>query len=141
MTKITIKVDDNEVRSVAGNLLMAVETLPQKVIKPIVEEGVEEARTYPPAPVGSRYRRTGTYGRSFKIESVGRGYRMVSDARQKGRSYTKYVGGLADGSSQAEIHKGRWQLIRTVAQGVISKIVQTAEEAFNRIATGGMGGL
>ncbi len=141
MTQITVNVDDSEVRSVAGNLILAVETLPQKVIKDAVKEGVEGARKYPPTLAGQRYQRTGTYGRSFKIESVGKGYRMVSDARQKGRRYTKYVGGLADGSGQASIHAGRWELIRTTAQGIISNIVQISEEMFNRIANGQPGGL
>lgn len=133
MTQVTVKVDASQVEALGYKAMLAVERLPQKIIKAEITEAVEQVRTYPPPPAGSTYRRTGTYFRSFKIESVGRGYRMSSDARQKGRRYTTYVGGLQDGSGQARVHNGRWMKIREGMLYALNAIIERGDEYFRAV--------
>lgn len=133
MTQVTVKVDASQVEALTYKATLAVERLPQKVIKAEIQAAVDLVRTYPPPPVGSTYRRTGTYFRSFKIESIGRGYRMSSDARQKGRRYTKYVGGLQDGSGQAAVHNGRWMKIREAMMYALNAIIERGDEYFRAV--------
>lgn len=98
-----------------------------------LEEARDVARTYPPELPNQRYRRTGRYYASFKItDDAGKGMRgaryiLSSNAYQKGRYYTRYVGGLADGTGQAKIHQGRWAIIRDVVLEQLQKLVQGIE--------------
>jgi hypothetical protein len=68
---------------------------------------------------GIPYRRTGTYGRSWIIRRNPRsarvmaGYSLIGNAVQRGRHYSKYVGGDAGGESQSRIHQNRWAKVRT----------------------------
>lgn len=133
MTQITVEIDDNEVKSVVKNSILAVEKLPKKVFRAEIETAKAEAAKYPPETPKQVYVRTGTYGRSFKIEPVGSGYRLISDARQKGRRYTKYVGGLADGSGQAKVHAGRWVLIADAMRRAVERIVAKGDEYFRAV--------
>lgn len=133
MTRVTVKVDAGEVRSVIDRATLAMERLPQRVIRREIEQARDEARDYPPPLPWQRYRRTGTYYRSFRIELVRRGYRLSSDARQRGRRYTKYVGGLADGSAQASIHRGRWTLIYHAVLAAQQRIVERSREYFRSV--------
>lgn len=67
---------------------------------------------------GIPYVRTGTYGRSWYIRRNPRnaramaGYSLISNAEQRGRRYSKYVGGDAYGNSQSRIHQNRWAKVR-----------------------------
>ena len=144
MTQITMQVDDNEVRAALHNATLAVESIPKKAIKEELQAAMEEARRYPPLLPNQRYKRTGTYFRSFKVaqaQSGGNAYTLLSDARQKGRRYTKYVGGLADGSAQATIHKGRWLLIADAVSRAVDRVVKRAEQLFRETLAKGPGGL
>lgn len=68
---------------------------------------------------GIPYQRTGTYGRSWYIRRNPRsarvmaGYSLMSNAEQRGKRYSKYVGGDAYGTSQSNIHANRWAKVRT----------------------------
>lgn len=135
----TVRVDGSEVVSTTNRLLLAVETLEPKIVRPAVEAGMEYARKYPPLIPGQRYVRTGTYFRSFRITQSGRAFTIASNAVRNGRKYSRYVGGYADGSGQATIHAGRWVLLRTAIQWVMSEVAQLARDAFNRAATGHFG--
>lgn len=79
---------------------------------------------YPPELPNQRYRRTGTYGRAWKIVKVnlsnGSGYRLIGRAAQKGREYTKYVSGSAYGTNQARIHQGRWLRLRDAVDEAVA---------------------
>lgn len=141
MTRITVEIDDGALRSVVGRMALAVERFPRREMRRYIEQARDQARTYPPELPGQRYRRTGTYFRSFRVTSVGRGYRLASNAVQRGRRYTRYVGGLADGSGQARIHVGRWLRIRDAVERAQQAIVQRAREMFADILRSSGGGL
>ena len=97
----------------------------------MMKDAMEKARRYPPELPGQRYVRTGTYGRSFKIEKLAAGVigaRIISDAVQRGRHYTIYVGGNAMGLGQARIHQGRWEVIADVVdRDVVRNVTQEIE--------------
>ena len=133
MTQIQVKVDHNEVTSVVNRATLAVERLPQRVVKREIEQARDEARDYPPRLPWSKYRRTNTYYNSFRIESIGRGYILSSNAQQHGRRYTKYVGGLADGTGQAGVHRGRWTLIYHAVRAATERIIERADEYFRAV--------
>lgn len=148
MTQITVKVDGGEVLiSKMKQTTLAVEELPKKEIRQEMQAAMEAARTYPPEFSGQRYVRTGTYGRSFKLDPVSSGYAIKSDAAQKGRRYTVYVGGRADGTGQVGPqptwpgHAGRWKLILEAVQEAAERIRVRAEEKFRQILGAGPGGL
>lgn len=133
MTKIDVRIEDGELKSLLSRAALAVEKLPKKIIKAEVELARDEARTYPPELPGQKYRRTGTYYRSFKIQPVRGGYTLSSDARQRGRAYTQYVGGDEYGNMQALIHRGRWTLISNALSKARDRIIELAREEFRRV--------
>lgn len=133
MTQIQVTVKDNEVKSVVKNSILAVEKLPKRVIKSEVEQAQKEAAKYPSELAGQRYVRTGRYGRAFKVEPVGAGYRLSNDAQRSGKRYAKWVGGLADGTSQARIHSGRWVLIADAMRRAVERIVAKGDEYFRAV--------
>lgn len=140
MAQLTVKVDDSQVRTVLGNAVLAVKSLPKKVIKPIMEEARDEVRTYPPERPGQRYVRTGKRYAATKLESVDHGYRLESNPRYGGRTANPYVIGDAQGGGQAWMHKGRWKLLADVVLKARDKIVEKAREMFNeRNLKGGIG--
>jgi len=86
-----------------------------------------------PERPGQTYQRTGTYGSSFKVvDNGGKSYTLKSDAVQRGRHYTQYVGGNYLGENQAGVHRGRWPLIfealKKWAQMMTTEIKQTLSE-------------
>ena len=142
MTQITVTFQDGEIKDRLTRLTAAVETLPKKAMKAEMQAALERARQYPPELPNQRYTRTGTYYRSFKLmPSAGRGYTLISDAQQKGRRYSKYVGGDAAGEGQAWFHIGRWPIIRDYVEDAMERLRQRAEQAFRDILAGGPGGL
>lgn len=137
MTQITVKVDDSQVRTTIDRAVLAVQTVPKKLIKAEMQKALDESRKYPAELPGQRYVRTGTYYRSFKLEPMqGQAYRLSSSAK-----YAKYVGGDAQGGSQAWFHVGRWPMIYDRVQDAMQRIVALAEEEFRRILSRGPGGL
>lgn len=141
MTQVSLKVSGGEVIvSRLRELTLAIDKLPKKEIKEEMEAAMEAARLYPPELPNQKYIRTGTYYRSFKLRPNGTGYTLSSDAVQKGRHYTPYVGGAADGTGQAIIHVGRWFRIKDAVSAAAERIRQRAEEKFRKILEGGPGG-
>ncbi len=134
--QITVKIEDGEVRQSLQRVGEALPHTTKRAMKQAMMLAMEEARKYPPKRRGSRYQRTGTYFRSFKIlENEARSITMKSDAQQKGRRYTRYVGGFSDGTGQAGIHKGRWKIIaKAVSEWVVwlTKRIITDTEAILR---------
>lgn len=141
MTKIAIQLTgDGVIKTKLTRLGLAVEDLKLKDFKREMIAAKDEARIYPSELPGQKYVRTGTYNRSFRFTGSNGSYTISSDAVQKGRHYTPYVGGYADGVGQAEIHAGRWTLIRTAVERAMDRVKRLADEAFNRIInSGGMG--
>jgi hypothetical protein len=62
--------------------------------------------------------RTNRYINGWQVQRASAGYTVLHN-KTKG---ARYIGGLADGSGQSKIHKGRWPLFRDVADLVISKL-------------------
>lgn len=91
--------------------------------------------TYPPPIPTSRYKRTGTYKRSFQVRRNPRsglrknvGYTLFGRAVQKGRDYTRYVGGDAFGRRQASIHENRWPVIREIVEDEVKGLPREIED-------------
>lgn len=61
-----------------------------------------------------RYQRTGRLGRATQVYRTGRTWTIKSSARYRGRGYSGYVLGNADGFGQAAIHSMRWPTMRQV---------------------------
>jgi multimeric flavodoxin WrbA len=109
------------------------ETIPQKVnstMKTLMEKSMrvlwENVPPYPPKPETSKYRRTGTLGRSLGAEGAkptvysikGSGANM-SGTFGTNLSYAKYV---IDPERQAYMHKGRWWTMNTIKEKSLDKI-------------------
>jgi hypothetical protein len=90
-------------------------------------KAVHATAKYPPPLGGSTYVRTGIYGKTFSIRRIGQGQRlMTSDAQQKGRGYSPFVGGGESGQMQAAIHHGRWPVF-------LEEVTKQAKETGKRI--------
>lgn len=110
-------------------------------MRTVMERIKRRMQVYPPEPNGQsiasshpvlgtvyttargRYRRTGLLGHSWVISEIenNKGYKIDNQAYHK-VYYAKYVVGNAYGLRQAWMHKGRWQLLRTVAEEEIHKL-------------------
>lgn len=72
---------------------------------------------YPPEIPGQKYQRTNTYKNTFSVHKIGKGrVSMTSDAMQRGRGYSPFVGGGSEGTQQASVHAGRWPVFRKEAE-------------------------
>jgi hypothetical protein len=146
MTEITITVKNGKIYE---GLYKVAERLPgltkaslgrtwQKV-KKVASGGYSGGTSYAvPPPPNSTYRRTGTYGRSFVASldgtlRTGLRAKLVSNATRRGRGYTRYVGGMADGTGQAGIHAKRWPLIRETVQDGIKEINRDINSALKSL--------
>ena len=129
--KLTVKVESEKVRRSLKNVGDAIPKAGFRTLWRLMTNAKERAQKYPPELPNQRYIRTGIYGRSFKLVKLGTGIigaRIESDAVQKGRHYTVFVGGNAIGYGQARIHEGRWVLIKdAVDQEVIRNMVTEVE--------------
>jgi hypothetical protein len=84
-----------------------------------------------------RYKRTGRFGRSWSIERIGNtGYMLKNDARdpRTRRRYGHYVVGNAYGAGQAWMHKGRWEVLRDVAEEELQTLPPAVEREINMVA-------
>lgn len=142
MPQMTIKVDDSKVRTIMHNAVLAVERLPDKVLRPIMKEALEQVREYPAELPDQRYVRTGKRFRATQLEKVEHGYRIVSNPRYKGgRTGNPYVIGDARGAGQATLHKNRWHLLAEVMRLATDRIIARAKEEFNKRSLSFPGGL
>ena len=140
MTQITVTVHDSEVKTAINHATLAVRNLPAKVVKPIMEDAKDEARTYPPELPNQRYVRTGKRYEATKLISVignnqyKTSYRITSNPRYAdGRSGNPYVLGDAKGEGQAAIHRGRWNKLHVVVLKAMEKIIEKGQEYFRAV--------
>ena len=138
MTSITVRTNAGNVaigiRNVANNL--------PRITKTQIRAAMQDARkvargNWPngggaggysiPQPIGTKYVRTGNYGRSMTIAEVGLSFSLKSTAARRGRQYAPYVGGIAQGGGQARIHAGRWPLVSEAVAGKIRELVASIE--------------
>ena len=89
-----------------------------------------EVAKYPPKPPNSTYRRTGKLGGSW-TQKVTRGGRQGGWVAQIGTrlNYAPYV---QDATEQAEIHRGRWQTVQSVAADKRDEIFNFVKRAIGR---------
>lgn len=153
MTQITVAIRD---KKVIQSLHVIGEAIP-RVSKKRVKEAMDGAKSdasgqFPRGsfsgyvvapPAGSSYTRTGRYGKSFHVTPTGdKGYRLTSDAVYKGKHYTGYVGGNAQGQGQAAIHarRGGWMLIKDAVDKWVSILIREVKADLSQIIRGeGMG--
>lgn len=143
---MSVKVDitftgDGVIKTKLNRLTLATEKLKTVDVRRELIAAKDEARIYPSELPGQKYVRTGTYNRSFRFAGSAGKYQIKSDAVQKGRHYTPFVGGYADGTGQAQIHAGRWTLIKDAVERAMDRVRRMAEEEFNRIINSGGQGL
>ena len=145
MTKITVSTNAGNVQIGINKVASALPAITKKQIKAAMTKAVKVARgNWPngggpggysiPQPPGTRYQRTGNYGRSMKIQEVGLSFILTSDAKRKGRSYSRYVGGTAAGAGQARIHSGRWPLVSVAVSDQIRDLVASIENDIENAA-------
>lgn len=123
-------------------------------IRVVMERIKRRMQEYPPEPPGQsiaeahpllgtvyrtaagRYHRTGLLGASWFIDRTPKddGYTIKNDAQRKGRGYARYVVGSARGDGQAWMHKGRWQLLRNVADEEVQKLPEEITKSVTMIA-------
>lgn len=82
------------------------------------ERSLTKLRQYPPRRLNSPYRRTFTLRSGWRVSSFSPfGGRSVSNSVP----YTQYVQGDSAGEMQAWMHRGRWNVARTVVEAEVEK--------------------
>ena len=126
--QITSRLEDGQVRRSLKNIGMAIPRLTQRRLESGLKRAKKRITTYPPELPRQVYVRTGNYGRSWAITQTGMSFTLQGRAIGKGgRDYTRFVGGYADGSGQAEIHAGRWTLAATAVDDELRQITNAIE--------------
>lgn len=113
MPQITVSAR-NQVPDALGKFVDAAEKEADEAARKTVEASIEVLQVYPPLPAGSHYKRTGRMGRSWKKIQTPRGWRIENYAQKKGKRYSQFVVGDAQGNKQAQVHQGRWKKFRDV---------------------------
>ena len=85
-----------------------------------------DIKTYPPAPAGSSYVRTGTLGRSW-ASKVSKLEAIIGNVT----AYARYVQGA---DTQAWMHRGRWRTTAQVAKARTADVQKLLEAAISRWA-------
>jgi len=83
-----------------------------------------KGQKYPAKP----YRRTGKYVAGWHLQDAKAAGIMVLNRVE----YAKYVGGLLNVDTQAEIHRGRWILFRDAVTAVMGDVPKLVVNAFRR---------
>jgi len=79
-------------------------------------------KRYPPELPNQMYERTGQLGRKFSAKRVSRAkYVIENSASKNGRPYAVYVVGIFQ---NVKYHKGRWWLMRDVADEQLPKLTR-----------------
>ena len=93
---------------------------------------------YPPKPEGSKYRRTGTLGRSLTSfahgDSIHSVKRIAGGVEGRWGTNVKYAPYVIDQNSQAWMHKGRWWTLQGEAKRMTPQVKAEFEAASVRIA-------
>ncbi len=97
---------------------------------------------YPAPPSGSRYRRTGTLGRTVTA-LAGRAPEALSRVETVGGRVTGFVGTslsyakwVIDIARQAWMHRGRWWTLQGVARGARGGIIKLYQAMVQRLVRG-----
>lgn len=151
MTRLTVKVRGELVRSGLQDLSAELPRVGRRQIRTVLNRAVKElakegdAPTYPIKWDSEKQRRaffatdgfgrgiptkrTGEYTSGWKIESVTNGYRLTNEAK-----HSKYVGGDAYGVVHSGIHAGRWKVYRDVVDEQIQTLPDEIEQEIVMVA-------
>ena len=150
--RITVQVSTELVRAGLENLFAEVPKIGRRRIRTVMERAKRRMQEYPPERPGQsktsshpilgttyqavRYRRTGNLGSHWAIAETekGSGYTLENTAKRRGKAYGRYVVGGADGSGQAWMHAGRWQLLRDVVDEEVAKLPEQIKDDIRLIA-------
>lgn len=126
MAQWGVRLKDGGLRVGLGKFREALPGIGKRVLRRLLLRVIRAVTRYPAERPGQKYIRTGLYGRSFKLVTkhmgASAGYTIKSDAVQKGRHYTRYVGGNSAGEGQAWMHQGRWPVVREELDGELEHI-------------------
>ena len=128
--QLSIRIDGELVRKGLQDLSADIPKVGRQQIRFTTERIVRRMQVYPSERPGQKYVRTGRLFSHWKIDSDGKTkYTIENNARKrKGRRYGHYVVGDAYGSSQAWMHRGRWQLFRNVVDQEVAKLPEDVQE-------------
>jgi len=107
MTTVTIQIDSRETRL----MLLRAPARIDRALRAAMEDStallLREQQTYPPAPAGSKYKRTNTLRRSWSRRISREGSELVGEVGSNANiaPYNRYV---QDQTQQATVHRGRW---------------------------------
>ena len=153
--QISVTVNDKQVKQSFRVLGASSPNIVNHNITKALNKAAQKVKKYPPKPRESKYIRTGTFKRSVKVVEAKRGDgggswsrtgKLVSDARQKGRRYSKYVTGDSKGRHQAYMHqagyKGRMGFnvaadeVTKAAKPLIKNIERELQTELKKVAKG-----
>lgn len=104
-------------------------------LQPALEAGllalVGPLASYPPAPQGSRYRRTGTLGRLWA--SAKPTFGTMSSGFEASMANATPYGVFVQGTPQAKMHAGRWQSADEIIEAHKGEIESQLQAAVDRI--------
>jgi hypothetical protein len=155
--RLTARLENGRlVRKGLEDLAGAIPLVSRQRMRAMMERVKRRMQAYPPEPAGQsiasthpiigttyrtargRYKRTGRFGRSWRIEPVSDiGYSIQNDAARKGRQYGHYVVGDAYGARQAWMHKGRWDLLRDEVEEEVAALPPEIEHDLTMVARRG----
>ena len=140
MTQITVKINGlDKVQIGLQNIGRAIPALSARAIKTQMEKAKEEASGLYPAgghsgyivapPLRSKYVRTGRYGSRMQVVRNGpQDYTL-----RAGAPYSVYVGGDSQGYGQAQVHSGRWPVIRKVVDKFVTPCAEQIDTDLGKI--------
>jgi hypothetical protein len=133
--QLTSRFDGEQVKRSTRNIGAGIPGLSQKAIGRALKRAKTAVTKYPPELPNQRYRRKGRYGRAWEVSQSGLSYTLQGAAIDRnGRDYTRYVGGYADGSGQADIHSGRWVLAADAVDNELAPLVAEVEGDLSDLA-------
>ncbi len=134
MVALSIITNAALVRQGLQNLRSEIPKIGRRKIYDAMNRITRKMEAYPAERASQKYVRTGRLGRSWKVKRLDNGYIISSDARKRGRSYSRYVVGTSYGTGQAWMHVGRWQKLRDVAEEEIAGLPPEIEREINMVS-------
>lgn len=125
--QLTLKVEAGQVQQSLTKLGEAAPGVLSNDVRDALLLARDDARAYPPER--GDYVRTYAYYDSFRVEPTDyASWRLSSNL-----DYTRYVGGLADGSGQAWMHQGRWTKIADAVRARAEDLLATVERSMSEL--------
>lgn len=153
MAKISVSIDDTNVRVSGRKLGKAIEDLShEQAKKALAEARLGASGGWPPGGSGGlagaasgsytvperpqqRYVRTGAYGRSVRVERDGGTYKLITDAYSpRGYNYGPRLTGNANRTGQAWWAANRWPVAADEVQKATASLVQDIDKGIDRAA-------